>query len=167
MQSRRFSFLSRQTMYAVVACLLIVLTTACSQETHTAPAAEGNSGRGAGRGRGGRGGGSVPVTTATVSQKAVPVSVKAVGTVEPLSTVQVRAQVTGQLSTVNFKEGQDVQEGQLLFTLDSRPFDAALAQAKAVLAKDTAQAQNARTLATRYTELFQKGLVPVNVATTE
>jgi multidrug efflux system membrane fusion protein len=100
------------------------------------------------------------VTTATVSQKAVPVSVKAVGTVEPLSTVQVRAQVTGQLSTVNFEEGQDVQEGQLLFTLDSRPFDAALAQAKAVLAKDTAQAQNARTLATRYTELFQKGLVP-------
>ena len=85
---------------------------------------------------------------------------KAVGTVEPLSSVQVRAQVTGQLSAVNFKEGQDVQEGQLLFTLDPRPFDAALAQAKAVLAKDTAQAQNARTQATRYSELFQRGLVP-------
>jgi multidrug efflux system membrane fusion protein len=93
-------------------------------------------------------------------QKAVPVTVKAVGTVETISSVQVRAQVTGQLSAVNFKEGQDVQEGQLLFTLDSRPFDAALAQAKAVLAKDQAQAQNARTLATRYTELFQRGLVP-------
>jgi multidrug efflux system membrane fusion protein len=93
-------------------------------------------------------------------QKAVPVTVKAVGTVEPISSVQIRAQVTGQLSAVNFREGQDVQEGQLLFTIDSRPFDAALAQAKAVLAKDTAQAQNARTLATRYTELFQRGLVP-------
>jgi multidrug efflux system membrane fusion protein len=102
----------------------------------------------------------VPVTTALVVQKPVPVTVKAVGTVEPVSSVQVRAQVTGQLSTVNFEEGQDVQEGQLLFTIDSRPFDAALAQAKAVLAKDTAQAQNARTLATRYAELFQRGLVP-------
>jgi multidrug efflux system membrane fusion protein len=102
----------------------------------------------------------VPVTTATVVQKAVPVTLKAVGTVEPISSVQVRAQVTGQLSAVNFKEGEDVREGQLLFTIDSRPFDAALAQAKAVLAKDTAQAQNARTLATRYSELFQRGLVP-------
>jgi multidrug efflux system membrane fusion protein len=139
------------------ACIAALITAACTAESHSATtppaAAGGRSGRG-------RGNAAVPVTTAVALQKAVPVTVKAVGTVEPVSSVQVRAQVTGQLSAVNFKEGQDVQEGQLLFTIDSRPFDAALAQAKAVLAKDTAQAQNARTLATRYTELFQRGLVP-------
>jgi membrane fusion protein, multidrug efflux system len=102
----------------------------------------------------------VPVVTAKVQSKSVPVTIPAVGTAEPLSTVQIRAQVTGQLSAVNFAEGQEVKKGQLLFTIDPRPFDAALAQAQAVLARDTATQQNAQQQAARYEDLFKRGLIP-------
>jgi len=90
----------------------------------------------------------------------MPVTIPAVGTAEPLVTVQVRAQVTGQLSRVHFREGQDVNKGDTLLSLDSRPFEAALRQAEAVLARDTAQSKNAQAQQTRYKELFDRGLIP-------
>jgi multidrug efflux system membrane fusion protein len=102
----------------------------------------------------------VPVTTAHVVAKAVPVNIPAVGTAEAISSVQVRAQVTGQLSEVHFSEGQEVRKGQLLFTLDSRPFEAALQQAQAVLARDTATANNAKSQNARYEDLYKRGLIP-------
>ena len=61
----------------------------------------------------------------------------------------VRAQTTGELTSVNFREGEDVKKGQVLFTLDRRPLEAALAQAEATLTRDVAQAQNARAQAAR------------------
>lgn len=76
-----------------------------------------------------------------------------------MATVQIRAQVTGQLSAVHFTEGQDVQKGAPLFTLDARPFEAALQQAEAVLARDTAQAKNAQSQRARYEDLFKRGLI--------
>jgi len=91
--------------------------------------------------------------------KAVPVTIPAVGTAEPVTTVQIRAQVTGQLSQVHFREGQDVRKGEPLFTLDARPFQAALQQAQAVLARDTAQAKNATAQKARYQDLFDRGLI--------
>jgi multidrug efflux system membrane fusion protein len=91
--------------------------------------------------------------------EAVPVTIPAVGTAEPLATVQIRAQVTGQLSAINFSEGQDVKQGAPLFTLDARPFEAALQQAQAVLARDTAQAKNAQSQKARYEDLFNRGLI--------
>ena len=90
----------------------------------------------------------------------MPVTIPAVGTAEPLVTVQVRAQVTGQLGQVHFAEGQEVRKGDTLFTLDARPFEAALRQAEAVLARDTAQSKNAKSQQARYKELFDKGLIP-------
>jgi multidrug efflux system membrane fusion protein len=102
----------------------------------------------------------VPVVTAKSVVKAVPIIIPAVGVAEPVATVQVRAQVTGQLSQIHFKEGQEVRKGELLFTLDSRPFEAALRQAEAVLARDTAQAKNAQSQQSRYKELFDRGLIP-------
>jgi multidrug efflux system membrane fusion protein len=92
----------------------------------------------------------------------MPVTVKVVGAVEAISTVQIHAQVTGQLSEITFREGQDVQKGQPLFNLDPRPFDVALKQAEAVLAKDTAQANNAEATRARSEDLFNRGLVPRN-----
>ena len=86
-------------------------------------------------------------------------TIPAVGTAEPLATVQVRAQVTGQLSAIHFAEGQDVAAGAPLFTLDARPFEAALQQAQAVLARDTAQAKNAQSQRARYEDLFNRGLI--------
>jgi multidrug efflux system membrane fusion protein len=117
-------------------------------------------GRAGGRGGRGAGGGSVPVVTAHAVSKAVPVTIPAVGTAEPLATVQIRSQVTGQLSAIHFTEGQDVRKGAPLFTLDARPFEATLQQAQAVLARDTAQAKNAQSQRARYDDLFKRGLIP-------
>jgi membrane fusion protein, multidrug efflux system len=116
----------------------------------------------AGRGRGGRGGdaGAVPVVTATAVTKSVPVTETAVGTVESISSVQVRSQVTGRLAKVHFAEGDEVKEGQLLFTLDPRPFQVALDQATAALARDTAQADNAQAQVARLKNLLDRGLIP-------
>ena len=114
-----------------------------------------------GRGRGGRsrGGEAVPVLVATAVQKSVPVQIRAVGNVEAYTTVSVKSQVTGVLQQAHFKEGQDVKKGQLLFTIDPRPLEAALKQAEANLARDTAQLNNLREQVRRYAELVQKQYV--------
>jgi multidrug efflux system membrane fusion protein len=101
---------------------------------------------------------AVPVTIATAVQKSMPVDVRVIGTVEPSSTVAVRAQITGALTSVNFREGDDVKEGQVLFTLDRRPLEAALEQAKANLARDQAQAANAASQASRIQQLADRGI---------
>jgi multidrug efflux system membrane fusion protein len=132
--------------------------TAAQAATQTPGANSGAAGRGGGGRRGG--GGPVPVVTARVQTKSVPVTIPAVGTAEALSTVQIRAQVTGQLSAVHFSEGQDVRKGQLLFSLDARPFQAALQQAEAVLARDTATQKNAEQQSARYEDLYKRGLLP-------
>jgi membrane fusion protein, multidrug efflux system len=102
---------------------------------------------------------AVPVSTAVVIEKPVPLDVPAVGTAEPISSVQIRSQVTGQLGAIHFAEGQDVTQGQLLFEVDPRPFQLALAQAEAVLAKDAAQNANAQAEVARYKALFDQGLI--------
>jgi len=102
---------------------------------------------------------AVPVTVATVVQKKVPVLMRAIGNVEAYSTVGVKSQIGGVLMRVHFKEGQDVNKGALLFTIDPRPYEAALKQAEANLAKDTAQVENAREETRRYAELVKKGYV--------
>ena len=111
---------------------------------------------------GGRGGGAnasaVPVTAAPVVQKSVPLSVQGIGTVIAASTVTVRAQVTGELTSVNFIEGDEVQEGQVIVTIDKRPLEAALQQVQAALDRDIATAANARSQAARYRDLLQRGI---------
>ncbi|OGW54539.1 MAG: efflux transporter periplasmic adaptor subunit [Nitrospirae bacterium RBG_13_43_8] len=102
---------------------------------------------------------AIPVTADTVVQKAVPVQVRAIGNVEAYSTVAVKSQIGGQLVRVHFKEGQDVHKGDLLFTIDPRPYEAALKQAEANLAKDTAQLKNARADLLRYEELIKHDYV--------
>lgn len=102
---------------------------------------------------------AVPVTIATVVQKTVPAELEAIGNVEAYSTVSVKSQVEGALERVYFREGQDVKAGELLFTIDRRPFDAALQQAEANLARDTAQASHAKVEAERYTKLVEQGIV--------
>lgn len=101
----------------------------------------------------------VLVAVATVIKKTVPVELRAVGNVEAYSTVGVKAQTGGELIRVHFREGQDVSKGDLLFTIDPRPYEAALKQAEANLAKDTAQMEYAREQADRYEKLVKKGYV--------
>lgn len=80
----------------------------------------------------------VPVTVATAVRRDVPVTVTAVGNVQPVATVSVLSQVNGQVLKIHFTEGQDVREGDLLFTLDPRPFQASLGQAEANLGRGIA-----------------------------
>src|SRR3954470_2915791 len=99
------------------------------------------AGPAAGGGRGGRGrgdGGAAPVVTAKVATKDVPVDLAAIGNVEAYASISLRSQVTGTVQELSFHEGDLVKEGQLLFTLDRRPFEAALAQADANLVRDRA-----------------------------
>jgi len=102
---------------------------------------------------------AVPVVVARVLQKDVPVELRANGNVQAFSTVSVRTQVTGELTDVHFREGQDVNQGQLLFTLDRRPLQAELQREQATLARDQAQAENARAQARRAEALRKEGVV--------
>ena len=114
-----------------------------------------------GNGRGGRGGApAVPVAVGTVVKKSMPIEISVIGAAEPFSSVAIRAQTTGQLTGVNFTEGDDVTAGQVLFTLDKRPLEAALQQAQANLDRDLAQAANAAQQAKRFEELAQRGIAP-------
>jgi multidrug efflux system membrane fusion protein len=100
----------------------------------------------------------VPVSLATVEKKSMPVELAAIGNVEAYSTVSIKAQVSGVVTAVHFQEGDFVRRGQLLFTIDPRPFQAALQQAQANLARDTALAENAHLQAARYEKLLAEGV---------
>src|SRR5438552_3867410 len=101
----------------------------------------------------------IPVTVARAEQRAVPYEIIATGAVEPRQTVAVQSQVTGVLTQVEFREGDEVVAGQVLFRIDPRPFQAALDQARAMLARDLAQAQSAQLDAQRYAELVKQDYV--------
>lgn len=101
----------------------------------------------------------VPVKAGEVTQQDVPVQLKAIGNVEAYNTVSVKALVGGEIIDVHFKEGQDVHQGDLLFQIDPRPYEAALKQAEAALARDIAQSKNAEEQAKRYEILVQKDYV--------
>ena len=105
---------------------------------------------------------TVPVTVAKVVQKTVPIELTAIGSADAYSNVSIKAQVNAVLEQVHIKEGQFVEKGDLLFTLDARPFEAALAQAQANLARDKAQAELNDVQAKRYGELYKAGVAPKN-----
>ena len=102
---------------------------------------------------------AVPVTVESVIQKAVPVQIHAIGNVEAYSSVSIKSRVSGELTRVYFREGQDINKGVMLFTIDSAPFKTALESAQANLAKDTALAKKAEEDVRRYTELYRDELV--------
>ncbi len=102
---------------------------------------------------------TVPVVAEAAVQRSVPLVVKAIGNVEAYNTVSIKSQVSGEIAEVLFREGQDVKKGDRLFQIDPRPFEAALKQAEAALARDRAQAKNAGEEAKRYSFLADKGYV--------
>jgi len=102
---------------------------------------------------------SAPVTVSVALKKDVPVVLKAIGTVEPYNTVSVRARVAGEITQIAFKEGQDVSQGDLLFNIDSRPYQATLEGALADLDRDNARLKSAKEDVLRYAELIKKDYV--------
>ncbi len=101
----------------------------------------------------------VPVMTTKAVRKNVPVQIRVIGNVEAYNTVSIKAQINGPVTRVHFREGDDVAKGAILFTIDPRPFEAALRQAEAALAKDRAQAKFAREQVRRYGSLLKDGIV--------
>ena len=102
---------------------------------------------------------TVPVTVSLSELGDAPYQVTANGIVEPLQSVAVQSQVGGVLTAVKFKEGDEVQAGQILFEIDPIPYRAALQQAQAVLARDEAQFANAQRDADRYAALAKRDFV--------
>lgn len=110
--------------------------------------------------KGGKGGGApLIVRTARAVAKPMPVLIEAVGTVEPEQSVQVRAQVSGVLQTVAFREGDRVKAGQTLFEIDPRTFRAQYNQALAALERDKAQLENARAQQQRLEPLLKREFI--------
>jgi len=99
----------------------------------------------------------VPVTLAKVASQPVPIWLTGLGAVQAYNTVTIRARVDGQLVRVAYREGQDVQRGDLLAEIDPHPFEAQLAQAQAKFAQDSATLRDAQANQARYAQLAGKG----------
>lgn len=128
----------------LLALPLLILVAGCSVKTaQTAPPIQ-----------------AVPVTVAKAVQKTIPIDLTAIGSGEAYTTVSIKAQVNATLDQVHFTQGDFVSKGQLLFTLDARPFQAAVDQADASLARDKAQAQLDEVQAERYQKLLDAGVTP-------
>ncbi|MGH9143898.1 MAG: efflux RND transporter periplasmic adaptor subunit, partial [Vicinamibacterales bacterium] len=167
---RRFCF---RSFVIIAAGATAVAGAACGSNTSAA----GPGGGGRGRGRGGDGA-PAPVVTARVESKSVPVDLAAIGNVEAYASISLRSQVTGVLEQLSFHEGDLVKQGQLLFTLDRRPFEAALAQAEAnmvrdrallaqaeaQLARDASSAEYQQLAAERQQQLNQRGIISKDLA---
>ena len=113
--------------FALPALLTALLLTGCSSpKAQSAPAIP-----------------PVPVSVAVAAQESLPVDIRAIGSVEPFDTVQVKSQIAGQLMSVHFTEGGNVNQGDLLFEIDPRPYRDALRQTEAALSRDQAQLRQA------------------------
>jgi membrane fusion protein, multidrug efflux system len=139
----------RFSIVTAVAVSVSLATLGCATEDQPPAPSAGGAGRGAA---------AVPVTVAPVVTREMPIEISVIGTAEPYSNVAIRSQITGQLQTVNFTEGDDVQQGQVLFTLDRRPLELALREAQANLERDSARAENAAVMAKRYEDLAKRGI---------
>ncbi len=101
----------------------------------------------------------VPVTADIAVQKNIPIEIKAIGNIESSATVSIKARVNGELQKVHFTEGQEVSKGKLLFTIDPRPFQAAVNEALARLEKDKALFSKTEDDYRRYENLMQRGSI--------
>jgi multidrug efflux system membrane fusion protein len=121
---------------------------------HSASTTTGGGGRGAGAG------GTVAITTATAKKGSVGVYLQAIGTVTPTYTDSITAQVTGVITAVHYREGQDVRKGDPLLDIDSRPYEAQLAEAQGALDRDQSLLAEAQMDMTRYQDAWAKNAIP-------
>src|SRR6266446_477879 len=124
------------------------------------PGAPGGASKGQGRQGAGVGGFVVPVVVATAQRGDLPVYFNGLGTVTAFNTVTVRSRVDGQITKINFQEGQSVRQGEDLLDIDSRPFQVQLEQAEGQLAKDQAQLRDVQVNYERFQLLYKEGVIP-------
>src|SRR6266849_6771146 len=123
------------------------------------PAAPGGGSKGQGRGTG-AGGFVVPVVVATAQRGDLPVYFEGLGTVTAFNTVTMHSRVDGQITKINFQEGQFVHQGESLLEIDARPYQVQLEQAEGQLAKDQAQLRDVQVNYERYQLLYKEGVIP-------
>ena len=130
---RRLAGSGRHEAHASLVCVcLMVLLWGCSKGESNSSQTKGSPARN-----------GVPVTIETAARKTVPVQIRVIGTVQAYASVTLKSQLDAEVAQIHFSEGQAVKKGDLLFTLDRRPWEAALSQAEANLGRDTAQLQQA------------------------
>jgi multidrug efflux system membrane fusion protein len=140
-------------MKTIVACVVGLLVLAsCRPAQKTEPKG------------GAKSGGPVPVRVAVATRQAVPLELRTFGAVQALQSVEIRAQVGGPITALHFREGQDVQAGDLLVAIDARPMEAALKLAEANLARDRALQADAARESARQDALLKKGLAAQDAA---
>ena len=122
--------IGRLPAYLLLAALIILA--GCSADDPAKERKSGSAGKAA-----------VAVTTALSTTKDVPIAIEATGRIEASATVGIKSQINGSLETIHFTEGQEVRKGDLLFTIDRRPYLAAVKAKEALLAKDRAELANA------------------------
>ena len=110
--------------------------------------------------QGGRGAMVTPVGVAPAEVRDLPVYLNGLGSVEAFNTVVVKSRIDGQLVEVHFREGQEVEKGDLLAVIDPRPYQVALSQAEATLYKDKSALADAQLNAERFEGLFKQGIIP-------
>ncbi len=138
-----------------VCALLALLLSGCGNTS-----ADTKQKNGGGKGGQGRGQMTVPVAVAKAEVRDLPVLLNGLGSVEAYNTVSVKSRLDGQLVQVNFKEGQEVKQGDLLAVIDPRPYEVALSQAQATLFKDQSALKDARLNLQRFQELYKDGVIP-------
>ena len=138
--------------YAILAALAVVLVAGAlvvyfsgDSRAREKPAAKGPA--------------AAPVAVTAALQQSIPVRLQAIGNVEAYASVAVKSRVDGQILEVQFREGQEVKKGEILFKIDARPFEAAQRQAEAQAARDIANRDQAASQAMRYQELLDKNFV--------
>ncbi len=143
--------MSRAKIVVILAGVLVVVIGATTVRRTKQPPAKGPAPGTSNRG--------VPVLAEPAAVRDVPVFLRGLGSVTAFNTVTVKSRVDGQITKINFQEGQEVSQGQLLVQIDPRPFEVQLHQAEANLAKDEASLADARLNLSRFTELYKQGVI--------
>lgn len=148
----------RSTIWSAILCMLLGAGYLLSQRSGSPP--QSKSGR---RGAGG----AIPVSVAPVQQGNIGVYVNALGTVTPVYTATITSRVAGELMEVHYREGQMVKKGELLATIDPRPYQATYTSAQGQLERDQAVLSNARIDLNRYQVAFAQHAVPEQQVATQ
>lgn len=154
---------SRWWLWLAIVVIAVALGVWYFRGSRSSTEAQNSGTPGATKGQGRQGGGAgfvVPVVAATAERGQLPVYFTGLGTVTAFNTVTVRTRVDGQITKINFQEGQFVKQGEVLLEIDSRPFQVQLEQAEGQLAKDQAQLRDLQVNYERYQLLYKEGVIP-------
>ncbi len=146
---KRYAFIFVGLVAVVAAGGLIAYLSGDSRAKEKSPAKEKSA----------KGLAAVPVSVVVASQQTVPVRLQAIGNVEPYTSVAVKSRIDGQILEIQFREGQEVKKGQVLFRIDARPLEAAFKQSEAQALRDMASRDQAASQERRYQELLEKNFV--------